>query len=103
MRFHSSISPSNRAFAGSNARPQIVARGNPGRQGYGIKMALPTLQPYYLTKRNAAAPENIIVRRRTQQRDFKEAWSRNAQYFNQSDVSATKANEWTSTKAFQER
>lgn len=66
-------------------------------------MALPTLQPYYITKRNIVAPERLMVRRRVQQDDFKQRWSENSRYFHQTDVEASKQNVWTSSKAFQER
>ena len=66
-------------------------------------MALPTLQPYYITKRSLAAPERVMVRRRVQQDEFKQKWSENSRYFNQADVEASKQREWTSSKAFQER
>ena len=66
-------------------------------------MALPTLQPYYVTKANATRPEKVIVRRRNYQDDFKQKWSQTSQYFRQTNVGASKENSWTSSKAVEER
>ena len=66
-------------------------------------MALPTLQPYYVTKACVPRPEQVIVRRRNHQDDFKNKWLQTSEYFRQTSVGASKENDWTSSKAVQER
>lgn len=67
-------------------------------------MALPTLQPYYLTRRSkAGAAERLIVQRRTHESDTKQRWSEHSKYFHNSDVRSSKQEAWTSSKSFQDR
>jgi hypothetical protein len=61
-------------------------------------MALPTLQPYYLTKRTNA--ESLIVKRRAHEADVKEQWGKHSKYFEQQGVRSTKQQAWSSHQSF---
>jgi len=66
-------------------------------------MALPTLRPYYLTRRGGAQPERLIVQRRTHEDDLKQRWAERSKYFHNSEVQSLKQEAWTSAKSFQDR
>ncbi len=65
-------------------------------------MALPTL-PSYWTTRYKNITERSMVQRRQHEEDFREKWGANAQYFQQSEVRATKQNAWQSEQSFHDR
>ena len=66
-------------------------------------MALPTLRPYYMTRRGGAQSERLIVQRRTHEDDMKQRWTERSKYFHNSDVRSLKQEAWTSAKSFQDR
>ena len=70
--------------------------------GVGV-MALPTLQPYYMTRKSGAQPERLIVQRRTHESDVKQKWAEHSRYFHSSEVQSLKQEAWTSNKSFQDR
>ena len=70
--------------------------------GVGV-MALPTLQPYYMTRKGGAQPERLIVQRRTHESDVKQKWAEHSRYFHSSEVQSLKQEAWTSNKSFQDR
>ncbi|XP_062506158.1 trichoplein keratin filament-binding protein-like [Corticium candelabrum] len=63
-------------------------------------MALPTLQPYYMTKRTNA--ESLIVRRRTHQDEVREKWGKHCHYFEREGVRSTKQKAWASQQSYDE-
>lgn len=63
-------------------------------------MALPTLRPYYMTRRSKPLTEKLIAQRRTQEADFKQKWEENSRYFANSDMRASKQEAWTSSQCF---
>lgn len=66
------------------------------------KMALPTLQPYWL-KNYKNRNEGLLVRRNQFEADRREAWDKNARYFDRSNVETTKQRVWGSRESYEER
>ena len=66
------------------------------------KMALPTLQPYWM-KNYKNRSEGLLVRRTQHEADRREAWDSNAKYFQRSNVEATKQRAWGSKSSYEER
>ncbi|XP_068677957.1 trichoplein keratin filament-binding protein-like [Montipora foliosa] len=64
-------------------------------------MALPTLQPYWL-KNYKNRNEGLLVRRNQFEADRREAWDKNARYFDRSNVETTKQRVWGSRESHQE-
>lgn len=65
-------------------------------------MALPTLQPFWL-KSYKNRNEGLLVRRNQFEADRREAWEKNARYFDRSNVETTKQRVWGSRESYQER
>lgn len=66
------------------------------------KMALPTLQPYWL-KNYKNRNEGLLVRRTQFEAERREAWDNNARYFNRSNVETTKQRVWGSRESYEDR
>ena len=66
------------------------------------KMALPTLQPYWL-KNYKNRNEGLMVRRTQYEAERREAWDKNARYFDRSNVETTKQRVWGSRQSYEER
>ncbi|XP_015761761.1 PREDICTED: trichoplein keratin filament-binding protein-like [Acropora digitifera] len=64
-------------------------------------MALPTLQPFWL-KSYKNRNEGLLVRRNQFEADRREAWEKNARYFDRSNVETTKQRVWGSRESYQE-
>ncbi|XP_073257231.1 trichoplein keratin filament-binding protein-like [Porites lutea] len=64
-------------------------------------MALPTLQPYWL-KNYKNRNEGLLVRRNQFEADRREAWDKNARYFDRSNVETTKQRVWGSRDSYEE-
>ena len=62
-------------------------------------MSLRHLPTNYTTRKNIY--EAAIVRRRNHDIDFRDAWQKNAKYFNKYDVHTTKQEAWQSKQSFQ--
>lgn len=67
-----------------------------------MKMALPTLQPFWM-KRYKNAPEHFHVQRAQHEFDFRSTWDKNRKYFIHSNVEATKKRAWQSDQCFRQR
>ncbi|KAL5016433.1 hypothetical protein ScPMuIL_006022 [Solemya velum] len=61
-------------------------------------MALPTVPSYWTTRRNVY--EQAIVKHRNHETDFRDKWTTHADYFQKSNISATKKQSWESEKSF---
>ena len=66
------------------------------------KMALPTLQPYWM-KHYKNKTEQFHVQRTQHESDFRNKWDENSRYFQRSTVEATKKRAWSSNDCFRER
>ncbi|XP_046839563.1 trichoplein keratin filament-binding protein-like [Xenia sp. Carnegie-2017] len=66
-----------------------------------MKMALPTLQPFWM-KRYKNAPEHFHVQRAQHEFDFRNTWDKNRKYFIHSNVEATKKRAWQSDQCFRQ-
>ncbi|XP_048582747.1 trichoplein keratin filament-binding protein [Nematostella vectensis] len=66
-----------------------------------FKMALPTLQPYWM-KNYKSRSEGLMVRRNQNEADRRQAWDGNAKYFHRNEIEATKQRAWGSDSCFQE-
>ncbi|XP_060076042.1 trichoplein keratin filament-binding protein-like [Ylistrum balloti] len=57
-------------------------------------MALPTMPRYWTSRKNVY--EQAIIKQRNHQSDFHERWSKDAEYWNRSNVATNKQNSWES-------
>lgn len=64
-------------------------------------MALPHLPATYTTRKNIY--EAAIVNRRTHECDFREQWTKNATYFHDNNIAATKKHAWESNQSYHTR
>lgn len=64
-------------------------------------MALPTVPSYWTTRRNIY--EQAIVKQRNHDSDFRNKWTTHANYFQRSNIAATKKQSWESDKSFVDR
>ena len=66
------------------------------------KMALPTLQPFWM-KNYKNTTEALMVKRNQNQSEFREKWDKNSQFFKKSEVETAKQTGWASNQSFQRR
>lgn len=64
-------------------------------------MALPHLQPFHTARKNVY--ETAIVSKRTREKDLRDRWSTNADYFNKQHNSTVKKNMWESPEYMETR